>query len=55
MLTALASTALLAQALPGGLPVLVTGIAGSLLGASLTRNNPPPPERHPDDAVREVA
>ena len=42
-------------ALPGGLPLLVTGIAGSLLGASLTRNNPPAPERHPDDAVREVA
>ena len=28
------------RALPGGLPVLVTGIGGSLLGAYLTRNNP---------------
>src|SRR4029079_6793067 len=43
------------QALPRGLPVLVAGTAGTLLGPSLTRNNPPPPERHPDDAVREVA
>ena len=43
------------EALPGGLPVLLTGIAGSLLGAYLTRHNPPAPESHRDDAVREVA
>ena len=36
-------------------PCSLTGIAGSLLGAYLTRNNPPAPESHPDDAVREVA
>ena len=42
------------RALPGGLPVLLTGIAGSALGAYLTRHDPPP-ESHPDDAVREVA
>jgi 4-azaleucine resistance transporter AzlC len=33
----------LARALPGGLPILVTGVAGSLLGAWLTRNRPPEP------------
>lgn len=43
------------EVLPGGLPVLITGIAGSLLGAHLTRSKPPPPETHRDDAVREVA
>ena len=43
------------EALPGGLPVLLTGVAGSLLGAYLTRNNPPAPETHRDDVVREVA
>lgn len=32
----------LAQVLPGGLPILVTGIAGSLLGAWATRDRPAP-------------
>lgn len=43
------------RVLPGGLPVLITGVVGSLLGAYLTRHNPPPTETHPNDAVREVA
>ena len=44
LVVAVASGALafgLARALPGGLPILVTGIAGSLLGAFLTRGTPP--------------
>ncbi len=45
----------LARALPGGLPILLTGIGGSLLGAFLTRNTPPDRTIHPDDAAREVA
>ena len=45
----------LAQALPGGLPILVTGIAGSALGAWLSRHRPPDASFHPDDAAREVA
>ncbi len=55
---ALASGALaygLAQALPGGLPILLTGVAGSLLGAWLTRDRPPDTAFRPDDAAREVA
>ena len=44
----------LAEGLPGGLPVLVTGIAGSLLGASLTRGRPAA-EIDLEDAAREVA
>ncbi len=44
----------LAQFLPGGLPIIVTGVAGSLLGAFLTRGRPPSAAR-PEDAVREVA
>lgn len=55
---ALASGALafgLARALPGGLPILLTGIAGSLLGAFLTRGTPADRTIHPDDAAREVA
>jgi len=43
------------EALPGGLPVLVTGIGGSLLGAYLTRGDAPGPESHPDHGVREIA
>ena len=35
--------------------MLLTGIGGSLLGAYLTRHNPPEPESHRDDVVREVA
>jgi 4-azaleucine resistance transporter AzlC len=55
---ALASGALafgLARALPGGLPILLTGIGGSLLGAFLTRGTPADRTIHPDDAAREVA
>lgn len=44
----------LAERLPGGLPILVTGVAGSLLGASLTRGRPSD-EIRLDDAAREVA
>ena len=55
---ALASGALayvLARTLPGGLPILITGVAGSLLGAWLTRHRPPDVAFRPDDAAREVA
>jgi 4-azaleucine resistance transporter AzlC len=55
---ALASGALafgLARTLPGGLPILLTGIGGSLLGAFLTRGTPADRTVHPDDAAREVA
>ncbi len=45
----------LARVLPGGLPILLTGIAGSLLGAYLTRAAPPDPTIQPEDAAREVA
>jgi 4-azaleucine resistance transporter AzlC len=44
-----------AQALPGGTPILVTGVAGSLLGAWLTRHRPPVSPFDLDDAAREVA
>ncbi len=42
--------------LPGGLPILLTGIVGSLLGAWLTRSEPTP-EAIPtlEDAIREPA
>lgn len=46
---------LLARTLPGGLPILLTGLAGSLLGAYLTRGSEPDRTIHPDDAAREVA
>ncbi len=55
---ALASGALaygLSRELPGGLPILVTGVLGSLLGAWLTRTRPPDTTFHADDAAREVA
>jgi 4-azaleucine resistance transporter AzlC len=45
---------LLSEGLPGGLPILVTGVAGSLLGAALTRGRPEDEPRL-EDAVREVA
>jgi len=45
----------LARALPGGLPILLTGIGGSLLGAYLTRGTPPDRTIRADDAAREVA
>jgi len=44
----------LSRNLPGGLPILVTGVAGSLLGAALTSGRPGE-EPDVDDAVREVA
>jgi 4-azaleucine resistance transporter AzlC len=46
---------LLSRWLPGGIPILVTGIAGSLLGAWLTRAAPPLSEIDLADAAREVA
>jgi len=45
----------LQQSLPGGLPILFTGIAGSLLGAFLTRGTPADPTIDLDEATREVA
>ena len=45
---------LLAKGLPGGLPILVTGVAGSLLGATLTSGRPDDMVRL-RDAAREVA
>jgi predicted branched-subunit amino acid permease len=44
----------LSERLPGGVPILLTGVAGSLLGASLTRGRPDDDIRL-DDAAREVA
>lgn len=44
----------LARDLPGGLPILVAGIAGSLLGAALTSGRPSD-DVSLDDAAREVA
>ena len=44
-----------ARGLPGGLPILVAGVGGSLLGAVLTRNTPPDMKLRLDDAAREVA
>ncbi len=58
LIVALASGALafgLGRVLPGGLPILLTGIGGSLLGAFLTRGTPADRSIHPADAVREVA
>jgi len=55
---ALASGALafgLARTLPGGLPILLTGIGGSLFGAFLTRGTPADRSINPEDAAREVA
>jgi 4-azaleucine resistance transporter AzlC len=46
---------LLSRELPGGLPILATGVLGSLLGAWLTRRRPPDTAFHADDAAREVA
>ena len=45
----------LQQVAPGGLPILITGVAGSLLGAFLTRREPADATIDPADAVREVA
>lgn len=58
LLVAVVSGALawtLSRWLPGGMPILLTGIAGSLLGAWLTGDRSLPPEPDLDDAVREVA
>ena len=38
----------------GGIPIVVTGVAGSLLGAWLTRGRPGGEQRL-EDAIREVA
>jgi 4-azaleucine resistance transporter AzlC len=46
---------LAARDLPGGIPILVAGVGGSLLGAWLTRNNPPETALDLDDAARDVA
>ena len=43
------------RVLPGGLPILLTGIGGSLLGAFLTRHQPPDRSIDPEEAAREVA
>jgi 4-azaleucine resistance transporter AzlC len=45
----------LARTLPGGLPILVTGVGGSLLGAWLTRHRGVDTSFHPDEAARETA
>jgi 4-azaleucine resistance transporter AzlC len=45
---------LVARPLPGGAPIVVAGIGGSLLGAWLTRGRPAD-ERRLEDAIREVA
>ena len=58
LVVALVSGALafgLAQILPGGLPILVTGIGGSLLCAYLTRGTLVDRGLNLDDAAREVA
>jgi predicted branched-subunit amino acid permease len=45
---------LVSSRLPGGLPILIAGVTGSLLGAWLTRNTAPPAPKL-EDAAREVA
>ncbi len=45
----------LARFLPGGVPILLTGIVGSLLGAMMTRGTAPDRTIDRDDAAREVA
>jgi predicted branched-subunit amino acid permease len=57
LLVAVVSGALayvLARDLPGGLPILVTGVVGSLVGAALTQGRPAD-EVDVEDAAREVA
>jgi 4-azaleucine resistance transporter AzlC len=57
LIVALASGALafgLGRVLPGGLPILLTGIGGSLLGAFLTRGMPADRTIHVDDAARRL-
>jgi 4-azaleucine resistance transporter AzlC len=58
LIVAVASGALafgLARTLPGGLPILLTGIGGSLLGAFLTRGTPADRTINLEDAARDVA
>jgi 4-azaleucine resistance transporter AzlC len=58
LVVALASGALafgLARTVAGGLPILLTGIGGSLLGAFLTRGTPVDRSIRTDDGIREVA
>jgi predicted branched-subunit amino acid permease len=45
----------IAEVQGGGIPVLVTGVAGSVLGAWLTRHRPPDETLDLADAAREVA
>jgi 4-azaleucine resistance transporter AzlC len=45
----------LQQSLPGGLPILITGVAGSLLGAFLTHGIPTDSTIDAEAAAREVA
>jgi hypothetical protein len=45
---------LVAQVSSGGVPIVVTGVAGSLLGAVLTRGRPVEEPRL-ENAIREVA
>lgn len=40
---------------PGGVPIVVAGVAGAALGAALTKDEPPPPPIDPAAARREVA
>jgi len=57
LLVAVASGAIAyvaARGLPGGLPILLTGVVGSLLGAALTSGRPGE-DVDVEDAVREVA
>jgi 4-azaleucine resistance transporter AzlC len=54
-LTAGAAAWVAARELPGGIPVLVAGVAGSMLGAWLTRAEPPDTRIDLEDAAREVA
>ena len=58
LVVALGSGALafvIARGLPGGLPILIAGVAGSAAGAILTRGSPADPTIDPHDAAREVA
>jgi 4-azaleucine resistance transporter AzlC len=58
LVVALGSGALafaVAQELPGGLPILIAGVVGSVAGAILTRGSAADPSIDPGDAAREVA
>ena len=58
LIVALAAGALafgLARVLSGGLPILLTGVGGSLLGAALTHGAPADSLAQRDDGIREIA